>query len=152
MLPNLHRHGLLPALWGGKQLSSGKHRPSNSKNLRGYLSMRWQHQGAHYRENSEFCGKKSLQGKIREFGKMGKIREFYKNMSGKYQGIFSYIYILIVSPFSRIYISWKMGKLSGKNQGICFTKLNGHPATCILGLLTSCHSLAPVAKISDTVR
>ena len=25
-------------------------------------------------------------------------------MSGKYQGIFSYIYILIVSPFSRIYI------------------------------------------------
>ena len=23
---------------------------------------------------------------------MGKIREFYKNMSGKYQGIFSYIY------------------------------------------------------------
>ena len=34
-------------------------------------------------------------------------------MSGKYQGIFSYIYIL--------------GKLSGKNQGICFTKLSGHP-------------------------
>ena len=46
---------------------------------------------------------------------------------GKYQGNFSYIYILIVSPFSRIYISWKMGKLSGKNQGICFTKLSGHP-------------------------
>ena len=34
-------------------------------------------------------GKNSLQGKIKEFGKMGKIREFYKNMSGKYQGIFS---------------------------------------------------------------
>ena len=41
------------------------------------------------RENREFCEKKSPQGKIREFGKMGKIREFYKNMSGKYQGIFS---------------------------------------------------------------
>ena len=37
---------------------------------------------------------------------------------------------MVVSPFSRIYIyiSWKMGKLSGKNQGICFTKLSGHPA------------------------
>ena len=54
------------------------------------------------RENREFCEKNSLQGKIREFGKMGKIREFYKNMSGKYQGIFSSIYIMIVSPFSRI--------------------------------------------------
>ena len=28
-----------------------------------------------------------------------------------------------------LYISWKMGKLSGKNQGICFTKLSGHPDT-----------------------
>ena len=36
-----------------------------------------QYQGAHYREKSG------------NLGKMGKIREFYKNMSGKYQGIFS---------------------------------------------------------------
>ena len=56
------------------------------------------------RENREFCAKKFPAGKIREFGKMGKIREFYKNMSGKYQGIFSSTYIMIVSPFSRIYI------------------------------------------------
>ena len=40
-------------------------------------------QGAHYgeeiKENRGLCGKKSLQGKIREFS---------KNMLGKYQGIF----------------------------------------------------------------
>ena len=37
---------------------------------------------------------------------MGKIREFYKNMSGKYQGIFSYIYIYTDSfpIFKDIYI------------------------------------------------
>ena len=44
-----------------------------------------------------------LQGKIREFGKMGKIREFYKNMSGKYQGIFSYIYTDSFPIFQDIY-------------------------------------------------
>ena len=134
MLPNLHRHGLLPALWGGKQLSSGKHRPSNSKNLRGYLSMRWQHQGAHYRENSEFCGKKSLQGKIREFGKMGKIREFYKNLSGKYQGIFSYIYILIVSPFSRIYIL-ENGETIREKSGNLFHQIEWAPCNMYTGVI-----------------
>ena len=56
-------------------------------------------QGAHYRTKSGKTGnlkkkkkKKYLQGKVREFekwGNQGKIREFCKNMSGKYQGIFN---------------------------------------------------------------
>ena len=42
------------------------------------------------RENSEFCGGKNpCREKSLNFEKMGKIREFYKNMSVKYQGIFN---------------------------------------------------------------
>ena len=36
-----------------------------------------------------------------------------------------------------IYISWKMGKLSGKNQGICFTKLSGHPVILLANIILS---------------
>ena len=53
-------------------------------------------QGAHYREKSGKTGnfvKKIPAGKNqgiwKKWVKSGKIREFYKNMSGKYQGIFS---------------------------------------------------------------
>ena len=69
-------------------------------------------------------------------------------MSGKYQGILSLfhnlkkitemmLYMIKMATFfdenhlnylyMSNFISWKMGKLSGKNQGICFTKLSGHP-------------------------
>ena len=49
--------------------------------------------GRHYMGLGDITSGCPLQGKIREnrefCEKMGKIREFYKNMSGKYQGIFS---------------------------------------------------------------
>ena len=82
------------------------------------------------RENREFCEKNPYMEKSGNLEKMGKIREFYKNMSGKYQGILSYIYTDSFPIFQDI--SWKMGKLSGKNQGICFTKLSGHPVLLFL--------------------
>ena len=63
--------------------------------------------------------------------KRGEIREKSGNFTKPCQRNireFSAIYILIVSPFSRIYIyPGKLGKLSGKYQGICFTNLSGHP-------------------------
>ena len=47
-------------------------------------------QGGNFRENTEFCGGKNLCREISgNLEKVGKIREFYKNMSGKYRGIFN---------------------------------------------------------------
>ena len=60
----------------------------------------WDYQGAHYREKSgktgNFVKKNSLQGKIREFGKMGKIREKSGNFTKTCQGN--------IREFSAIYI------------------------------------------------
>ena len=88
-----------------------------------YFSMYHIKQGAHYREKSgktgNFVKKIPCMEKSGNLEKMGKIN-FTKTCQGNIRE-FSAIYILIVSPFSR------MGKLSGKNQGICFTKLSGHP-------------------------
>ena len=66
-----------------------------------------------------------LQGKIREN------RELCENMSGKYQGIFSYI-LYIPGMWGYRVNGETIREKSGKNQGICFTKLSGHPAMSLL--------------------
>ena len=85
-------------------------------------------QGAHYRGKSgktgrEFCEKKFPAGKnqgiLEKWLKSGNLEKTCPGNIREFSAIYIYIY--------NIYISWKMGKLSGKNQGICFTKLSGHP-------------------------
>ena len=117
--------------------------------------MIWSDQGGHYREKSgrtgNFVKKNPCREKSGNLEKMGKIREKSGNFTKTCQGNIRecsaiYIYILIVSPFSRIYIyilyiypenGETIREKSEENQGICFTKLSGHPVGYI-GLNIHC--------------